>query len=185
MELIKKMKISISKLLDSARTLNMQVDTSSVNLILKGAYLDNEFRYWELKYHLEKTQEAKDSLVKFLQTIKAFYDKYGEYDKEGKKGAFLVTVEYRNLIDYDKRKLYDECLEMIDLEHEELKGLAKGMVDIDLPNTSEGDVEKLLGELPYQCNLKYAVSVGLAILFGTLLVLVAFLYSKGRKPRRA
>ncbi len=184
MELIKKLKMSIVQILDSARALNRQVDTSMTNFTLKGAFWDNEFRYWRAKSELEKTQETQDSLAKYLQALRKFYKKYGDYDREGKSSAFIATLEYKNIVDIDKEELYNECLEIIELEHQNLQSLSSSLVKIDLPAASSLEVDKILGELPYQCNMKYAVSVGLAILFGTLLVFVAFLYSRGKRRVR-
>ncbi len=180
-EFIKKMKMSINKLLDSARALNRQVDTSIIDVRLKGAYWENELKYWLLRSQLEESQAVKDSMVKYLLLVRKFNKKYGEYDKEAQKKVFIASVENKDLLPIAIEELYRECLDFISLEQQELQSLASSLTKIKLPTASEEDLDKLLGELPYQCNMKYAVSVGLAILFGTILVLVAFLYSRQKR----
>ncbi len=180
-EFIKKLKMSLSKLLDSARVLNRQVDTSLITVRLKSAYWDNELKYWILRSQLEESQAVKDSLVKYLLLAREFYEKYGDYNRKGKKSVFIASVENKDLIPVPKEELYRECLEFISSEQQEVLSLASSLTNIQLPTASGEDLDRLLGELPYQCSLKYAVSVGLAVLFGTILVLVAFLYSRGKR----
>ena len=185
-ELLKKLKASITQLLDSARAVNNQVKNYvdlSKNPVLFSAFISNELKYWELKYELYNTKDIYDSLKMYIKKALEFYDIYSEYDREGEASTFRMAIKHIELTNTEFKEMYNRCVKLVSHRQNEIKALASSLTNIDMPSPSTDDVDKLLGELPYQCSMRYAVSVGIAILFGTILVLLSFLYSRTRRIR--